>query len=122
MKTKNASLLAVAVLMVVATGLQARSIATEPKSDDPKAAVASIKGQVLYGRQPAPKITITLEGPSKATATSDANGDFVFNDLPAGPYTLEAKGTAKNNIRKGSAKVTVAEAAKEPATVTIKLN
>jgi hypothetical protein len=122
MKSKNVFLLAVAVLMVVAAGVQARSIAAETKSDDPKTAVVSIKGQVLYGRQPAPKITISLEGPSKATATSDANGEFVFNDLPAGPYTLEAKGTAKNNIRKGSAKVTVAEAAKEPATVTIKLN
>lgn len=118
MKLKNAFLLTVAVLIVVAAGIQARSFAAE----DPKSPVASIKGQVLYGKQPAPKITISLEGPSKATATSDANGEFVFNDLPAGPYTLEAKGTAKNNIRKGSAKVTVPEAAKEPAAVTIKLN
>jgi hypothetical protein len=122
MKSKNAILLTVAILIVVAAGMRARTVAADSKSDDPKAPVASIKGQVLYGKQPAPKITISLEGPSKATATSDANGEFVFNDLPAGPYTLEAKGTAKNNIRKGSAKVTVPEAAKEPATVTIKLN
>ena len=117
MKFKNAFLLTVAVTIAVAAGMRARTVAADPKSP-----VASIKGQVLYGKQPAPKITISLEGPSKATATSDANGEFVFNDLPAGPYTLEAKGTAKNSIRKGSGKVTVPEAAKEPATVTIKLN
>ena len=122
MKFKNAFLLTVAVLMVMTAGMQAKAGAAGSKSADPQSPVASIKGQVLYGKQPVPKITISLEGPSKATATSDANGEFVFNDLPAGPYTLEAKGTAKNSIRKGSAKVTVPEAAKEPASVTIKLN
>ena len=121
MKFKNAILLTFAVLIVATAGMQAKAGAGS-KSDDPKSPVASIKGQVLYGKQPIPKITISLEGPSKATATSDANGEFVFNDLPAGPYTLEAKGTAKNSIRKGNAKVTVPEAAKEPASVTIKLN
>jgi hypothetical protein len=119
MKSKNAFSFAVAVLIVVVAGWQA--LAADALSNL-KAPVVSIKGQVLYGRQPAPKITISLEGPSKATATSDEKGEFVFNDLPAGPYTLEAKGTAKNNIRKGSAKVTVPEAAKEPAAVTIKLD
>jgi hypothetical protein len=123
MKLKNALLLIVAVLTVVAASVHARTVgAAASKSESPKSPVASIKGQVLYGKQPSPKITISLEGPSKATATSDANGEFVFNDLPPGPYTLEAQGTAKNHIRKGSAKLTVPEDAKEPVAVTIKLN
>ena len=122
MKFKSALPLTVAVLTVVAASVHAGTVAAASKSESPKSPVVSIKGQVLYGKQPAPKITISLEGPSKATATSDANGEFVFNDLPAGPYTLEAQGTAKNNIRKGSAKLTVPEDAKEPVAVTIKLN
>ena len=120
MKTKNAVRLAVAVVIVMAAGKQAGTIAGVAKSEL-KAPVVSIRGQVLYGKQPAPKITISLEGAAKATATSDDNGEFVFNDLPAGPYTLDAKGTAKNNIRKGSVKLTLPEAATGPAVVTIKL-
>ena len=84
--------------------------------------VISIRGQVLYGKLPCPKIAISLEGPAKATATSDGQGEFVVNDLPAGEYKLEAQGTARNYIRRGNAKVTVVEGAKEPAVVTIKLN
>jgi hypothetical protein len=123
MKFKNALPFTVAVLMVVVASVHARTVvAAASRSESPKSPVVSIKGQVVYGKQPAPKITISLEGPSKATATSDANGEFVFNDLPPGPYTLEAKGTAKNNIRKGNAKATVPEDAKEPVAVTIKLN
>src|SRR6185503_714259 len=66
MKSKNAFLLAVAVLIVVAADTQTGALAADAKSDL-KAPVVSIRGQVLYGRQPAPKITITLEGAAKAT-------------------------------------------------------
>ena len=123
MRFKNPLSFVLAVLFVTAASVYARAVDVDAtESESPKSPVVSIKGQVLYGKQPAAKITISLEGPSKATATSDANGEFVFNDLPPGPYTLEAKGTAKNNIRKGSAKATVPEDAKEAVAVTIKLN
>ena len=118
MRTANIRLLTIAALVVVTAG--SRGLAVDAQGE--KAPAASIKGQVLYGKQPAAKIRISLDGPAKAVATSDAKGEFVFNDLPSGEYKLEAQGTAKNYIRKGSAKVTVLDSAKEPSAVTIKLN
>jgi len=88
----------------------------------PPAFTGRIIGQVVYGKDPAARITVTLEGPDKKVATSDAKGEFVFKDLPAGEYTLSAEGTAKNNIRKGTGKATVVEGTAKPAPVIIKLN
>jgi hypothetical protein len=88
----------------------------------PPAFTGRIMGQVVYGKDPAARITITLEGPDKKVATSDAKGEFVFNDLPAGEYRLSAEGRAKNNIRKGTGKATVVEGAAKPAPIIIKLN
>ncbi len=86
----------------------------------PAAATKRIQGRVTYG-SPIAKITVTLDGAVKKTVKTDDDGQFVFSDLPAGDYTLEAKGIAKNNYRKGSAKVTVPEPPKQLAAVTIKL-
>ena len=118
MKTDNVRLSLVALTVVVCVGAAALAAGARAA----QAATPSIKGQVLYANQPAAKIKITLDGPAKKETTSDAKGEFVFNDLPAGEYKLEARGTAKNSIRKGNAKVTVADSAKEPAVATIKLN
>jgi len=35
-----------------------------------------------------PGITVTLAGPINATTTTDANGGYLFTDLPAGSYTV----------------------------------
>jgi hypothetical protein len=41
-------------------------------------------------------------------ATVDKNtGDFTFEDVPPGKYTVIAKGSAGNRIKEGSAAVTI---------------
>jgi hypothetical protein len=106
-----------ALLMIAVFGA-----VTAADSTADKAPVVSIKGQVVYGREPVAKVTISIEGAPNHVTTSDAKGEFVFNDLAPGEYKLTAQGTAKNNIRKGSATVKVVESAKDPEPITIKLN
>jgi hypothetical protein len=105
---------------LVAIAVFGPATAADPPGD--KAAVVSIKGQVVYGKEPVAKVTISIEGAPNQVTTSDAKGEFVFNDLAPGEYKLTAQGTAKNNIRKGSATVKVVESAKDPEPITIKLN
>lgn len=107
---------ALAALLVL-SGLSVRLLAADPAPDTAK---ATVKGQVVYG-EPVAKISVTLEGAVKKTARTDEKGQFVFTDIPPGEYTLSASGVAKNNLRKGSATVTVPQPPQELAPITIKL-
>ena len=78
-----------------------------PPAEKPAAKVSTIEGQVvLQGGGPVADIQVTLQGTGQ-TATTDAGGKFVFNDVPHGQYSLTAKGTAKNYIVSGKAQVTL---------------
>jgi hypothetical protein len=78
-----------------------------------------IRGTVTYGG-PVANIKVALSGPVKKEEKTDERGQFSFKDLPSGDYTLEAKGIAKNNRRKGTAEATVADPPAE-VEITIKL-
>jgi hypothetical protein len=59
----------------------------------PSASVGTIRGTVVQGRFTQAKIEVVLldeKGVKKATATTDANGAFVFEKVAPGNYTLTA--------------------------------
>jgi hypothetical protein len=56
----------------------------------------TIRGRVLVAgvlfNLPAPNTVVTIDGTRQRTVT-DINGNFVFNDVPLGTYTVRAQGT-----------------------------
>ncbi len=50
---------------------------------------ATIAGWVRVKGQPVPNVTVALSGPEKFSATTGADGRFVFPGLAAGAYTLK---------------------------------
>jgi Concanavalin A-like lectin/glucanases superfamily/Cohesin domain/Carboxypeptidase regulatory-like domain len=53
------------------------------------AANVAIGGKVSNGGQGLPNATVTLSGGTNATATTDANGNYIFNNLPSNQnYTV----------------------------------
>ncbi len=50
--------------------------------------VSTLAGAVLSGGKGVAGVTIALEGPARATATTGASGAFLFEGLPVGSYTL----------------------------------
>src|SRR5205807_1462223 len=77
-----------------------------------------IIGRVLQGDRPQAKVTVSLKDAKdpkaavKATAITDAKGQYVFENVDPGPYTVSAEKAALNI--KGSTKVTVPEKAADP--------
>ena len=53
----------------------------------------TIKGQVVIGqgRQPLPGMTLTLDGTDRKEIETDAEGRFVWEDLPKGDYQINGK-------------------------------
>jgi hypothetical protein len=88
-------------------------------SDDATARVA-LKPQTVHGRlvclsRAVPNVKVTLEGPGGTqSATSNANGDFKFDELAPGTYTLKCKTIIANVIREGTVSVTLDGTASEP--------
>jgi hypothetical protein len=98
----------------------------EKKPDAPNAKMAttgSIKGQVLYVKQPVANAKVSIvEGTGlarvvKKSATTDGDGRFELKDLQPGDYTLQAEGRAKNKQRKS--RDTAATVPTPPVTVTV---
>ncbi|MBI2807781.1 MAG: carboxypeptidase regulatory-like domain-containing protein [Planctomycetes bacterium] len=61
---------------------------------DRKSALATIMGTVAHGKNGQPKLTVTLsdeKGKPKATAKTNAKGQFVFEDVAPGNYIISAK-------------------------------
>jgi Carboxypeptidase regulatory-like domain len=57
------------------------------------ALVYKISGRVMDGSQPLGGLKVTLEGSKLTSATTDANGNYSFNDLQAGgDYTITPRG------------------------------
>jgi hypothetical protein len=87
----------------------------------PKPAI--IEGRVVEGGRPQPNVTVSMldtkDLTAKGTATTDAQGKFVFKDVPAGSYRLSASKTAANT--RGTTTVSVIEGQKK-TDVEIKLN
>lgn len=109
------SVSAAAVLLFVAL------IALSTRAAEPAPGKGAIKGVAVYGI-PVAKITITLTGPTKTTpATTNDKGEFSFENLSPGQYTVDAKGIAKNAYRKATVTVTIADPPKEPAPLKLKL-
>ncbi len=48
----------------------------------------SVSGQVTAGGSSLSGVTMTLDGPSVYTTTTDAGGSYAFNDIEEGTYTL----------------------------------
>jgi protocatechuate 3,4-dioxygenase beta subunit len=76
-----------------------RSVAT-PASDQTLDFEAAINRHEIHGRvadgagRPVGAATVTLSGPQTATATTDADGEYSFPNLPeAGTYTLTPSGS-----------------------------
>jgi hypothetical protein len=68
---------------------------TQARQDLMLAARGSLRGEVWTHDRPYEKARVTLmneEGKIVATAMSDVNGTFAFDDLPPGDYTLVAAG------------------------------
>jgi hypothetical protein len=61
----------------------------------------TIRGRILVAgvlfNTPASFTTVTIDG-SRRRTTTDINGNFAFEDLPLGTYTLRAEGTAAGLI------------------------
>src|SRR3989339_694607 len=53
-----------------------------------KGSVYSISGQVTVGGSALSGATMTLTGKEGKTATTDTNGNYFFDDMPIGTYTL----------------------------------
>ena len=62
--------------------------------------------RVLLLDLPAANITVTIRGTGRETVT-DANGQFTFENVPLGTYTLDATGFALLLPRRGSTQVTL---------------
>ncbi len=69
-------------------------------------ATASISGSIIDGDTP---FTITLSGAKDSVITKDGYGTFVFDNLPAGSYTLTAT-NAKGTTDAGTIEVTEPDA------------
>lgn len=72
----------------------------------PAPTTGTIKGQVVYGKDPVANATVSIvEGAGatmvvKKSVQSDGSGQFAIKDLPPGEYSVAAQGKAKNNLRK----------------------
>ncbi len=94
------------------------TIAPPPATGSAAPAMTStIQGTVVLIDRPAAGITVRLEG-TGFSAVSDSNGRFVFQKVPHGSYTLQAKGIALNKFREGSTQITL-PAATEPAEIDL---
>ncbi len=94
------------------------TIAPPPATGTASPAMTStIRGTVVLIDRPAAGITVRLEG-TGFSAVSDSNGRFVFQKVPHGSYTLQAKGIALNKFREGSTQITL-PAATEPAEIDL---
>jgi hypothetical protein len=77
-----------------------------PTKKAPAATTGTIRGKVVYGKDPVAGATVSIvEGMGatmvvKKSATTDGKGEFAIADLPPGDYKLHAEGKAKNNLRK----------------------
>jgi hypothetical protein len=58
-----------------------------------------VTGRVLYGKRPVAKAKVTIPGLDKAAATTDAEGRFAFDKVPAGSHEIVVEGIVRNKIR-----------------------
>ncbi len=58
-----------------------------------------VTGRVLYGKRPVAKAKVTIPGLDKADATTDAEGRFAFDKVPAGSHEIVVEGIVRNKIR-----------------------
>jgi hypothetical protein len=113
----------VGVKFVNEVGLASRDVENETyyylDVEDPPAlkdkkekATGTIKGRVIQGSRPQPGLTVELrdeDGKKVIKATkADENGEFKFEDVPPGSYTMfsskkvdSAKGTDKVSVEAG---------------------
>jgi hypothetical protein len=69
------------------------SAPTGTETSEP-ARVYKISGRVMEGSQPLAGVKVTLEGSKLTSTTTDANGDYILNDLRAGgSYTITPRAT-----------------------------
>ena len=72
----------------------------------PGPTTGTIKGQVIYGKDPVANATVSIvEGTGatmvvKKSVQSDGSGQFAIKDLQPGEYSVAAQGRAKNGLRK----------------------
>jgi len=93
----------------------------EEKEKEKKKKLASISGSVVEGPRPQPGVPVKLVDANKKevkTTTTDNSGNFVFNDVEKGNYTVVANKSGSRT--KGQQAVAVDEAEKKSG-VNIKL-
>jgi len=106
---KNAILLLVMALPhataqqrpVIGTGVPAQR--QMPVAQASPVGQASIEGSVVneLKREPIKKAQVMLNGATYRTAVTGAFGNFVFKQLPAGQYSLQATATDFSGLRPG---------------------
>ena len=77
-----------------------------PEKEKNEPLVGTIHGVVRFGPTFTPdRITVRIKGSTIEPATTANGGRFTFNKVPAGSYTLEARGPVKGYIKQGKAEI-----------------
>lgn len=58
-----------------------------------------VTGRVLFAKQPVARAKVSIPGLDKAATTTDAEGRFAFDKVPAGSHEIVVEGIARNKIR-----------------------
>jgi hypothetical protein len=80
----------------------------------------TIRGTVIFYKQPVQRAKVTLEG-TTLTATTDAAGRFTFANVPAGTFVVKVQATVKNRIRTAIKEVVVDPLGSQPLQVEMEL-
>jgi hypothetical protein len=71
--------------------------ADDKEKDGPK--TTRVTGRVLHGKRAVPRAKVSITGLDGAATTTDAEGRFAFDKVPAGSHEIAVEGIAKNKIR-----------------------
>lgn len=85
-------------------------IVTPEQAPPEKPPTQLVMGRVLYGDQPVAGATVTMtdeDGKESPAATTRDDGRFAFDRVPAGKYTVAAKGRAANKDRTAETEVEI---------------
>jgi hypothetical protein len=97
---------------------------TTVKMTQPVAPTTTVlKGKVTYYKSTVRNAKVVLDlGKTKRETKTDATGEFVFENVPAGPVVIQVEAVVQNKIRSKSMEVAVDPAVEKPTAILIDLN